>query len=595
MKNISSPGANLFFASLSLAIAGLASSATAQTVQTWMPGGDAIWNLTSANWTPGSTWTQNNNSVFEGSAETVTVGVPITFNDMTFNSSGYLIAGGTLSLATDKASTITVANASDSATISSILADSATGASVLTKAGAGTLTLSGANTYTGGTSIIAGTLALTGSGSITGAAGKAITVNGGAGISAAFTSNVTNGITGAVGIAFGAGSGINSITLSAANDFTGTVNFGNNINNTLTLTSVNAIAQAASINITAGTIKLLSNTNATFNTPGVTGITNNSTIFVGNNGNGANNTVSISGAVTLTANRSLNITGANGYTLGLANVAIGSGATGSYSLNPTTAKVAVSNVTNLSSASGTYTLGLSGTSTGNSVTGSISDGTNGAKTAVAVGATGITSNWTLSGTCDYTGTTTVTNGTLLVDGTHTGGGDYTVAAAGKLGGSGSISATKLSTAAGSKLTPGGDGLAGTLTMSLSDPAGANISASSTTGAYIFDLASTGASDKIVLTLGTLTVGTLDFADFTFNALSGFGAGQYVLFQASSAITGTIGVTSGIINGQTATLAFSGNNIVLNVAAIPEPSTVAMLLLGTVAMVFFARRSMKGRA
>lgn len=418
---------------------------------------------------------------------------------------------------------------------------------------------------------------------------SAFLVQGNPGVTASLISNAVNGITGTSSLSLGAGTGISLVTLNAANDFTGAVSLGNNAANVLTLTDVGAIANASGLNFTAGTIKFLSNASATFLTPIISGNTNSSTFFVGNNGSGTNQTVTVSGAVNLSPNRSLNITGANGYTLALPNVTIGSGAAAqAATLNPTTAKVTVGNVTNLSATAGTYILGLGGTSSGNSVTGSIGDGTNGAKTAVVVGATGIASNWTLSGNSTYTDTTTVTNGTLIINGSHTGGGAYTVAGLGTFGGSGIVSATSFTTSAGGRLTPG-DGGAGTLTMSLSG--GMNIAASSNnTGAYMFDLGAIGASDKIVLTLGTLNVGVLDFSDFTFNALSGFGAGQYVLFEANSAILGSIGVATGTINGQSATLAFSGNNVVLNVAAIPEPGTVAMFLMGAFGLVFFARRS-----
>lgn len=72
----------------------------------------------------------------------------------------------------------------------------------------------------------------------------------------------------------------------------------------------------------------------------------------------------------------------------------------------------------------------------------------------------------LSGTNTYTGVTVVTNGsTLLVNGQHTGGGDYLVT--GTLGGTGTITpaeGNKLMFGPGSRLSPGGPGVIGTLTL-----------------------------------------------------------------------------------------------------------------------------------
>ena len=88
-------------------------------------------------------------------AGTITVSGTVDAGNITFasGSGAIVLSGGTINLA--PVSTITVNNASD--TISSILAGAATS---LTKAGAGTLTLSGANTYTGTTIINGGTVTL---------------------------------------------------------------------------------------------------------------------------------------------------------------------------------------------------------------------------------------------------------------------------------------------------------------------------------------------------------------------------------------------------------------------------------------------------
>jgi autotransporter-associated beta strand protein len=88
-----------------------------------------------------------------GAAGTVTVGDTVTTNGITFNSPGssaYTLTGGTISLA-GATPTIT---ANSAASIGSILSGSAG----LTKTGSGMLTLSGANSYSGATTISQGTL-----------------------------------------------------------------------------------------------------------------------------------------------------------------------------------------------------------------------------------------------------------------------------------------------------------------------------------------------------------------------------------------------------------------------------------------------------
>jgi len=68
--------------------------------------------------------------------------------------------------------------------------------------------------------------------------------------------------------------------------------------------------------------------------------------------------------------------------------------------------------------------------------------------------------WTLTANNTYSGTTTVYDGTLLVNGTHTGGGTYSVIHNGILGGTGTIGSTVI--LSGGTLSPGAS--AGTLTV-----------------------------------------------------------------------------------------------------------------------------------
>ncbi|MGY0798534.1 autotransporter-associated beta strand repeat-containing protein [Lysobacter sp. A286] len=144
-------------------------------------GGSGTWNLSNLNWSPNGDgvsgpfalpWSNAllDNAIFGGTAGTVNLGDPIAVQNLNFNTAGYVLTGGTLTLG-GASPTITTAG---SATINSIIA----GTSGLTKAGAGTLQLSGANTYSGGISLLGGTLYGVTDGAL-GAAGNDITTAAG--------------------------------------------------------------------------------------------------------------------------------------------------------------------------------------------------------------------------------------------------------------------------------------------------------------------------------------------------------------------------------------------------------------------------------
>ena len=133
---------------------------------------------------------------------------------------------------------------------------------------------------------------------------------------------------------------------------------------------------------------------------------------------------------------------------------------------------------------GAFGIAPTGTST---FAGSITNGTDGSSATVNI--LKFDPNWTLavSGTNSYTGITQVNAGTLLVNGSHNGGGTYTVAGGATFGGTGQISATVDLTG---NLVPGGTNAVGALTIgTLITESGNDIS---------FDVGG-GSADKLVVT------------------------------------------------------------------------------------------------
>ena len=101
-------------------------------------------------------WSDTSDAYFTGTAATVTVtGTINSVNSITFNKTNYTLSGGTINLTGAGGSITTLSTYND--TISSTI----TGSVGLTKGGTSAssgLTLTGTNTYTGGTTINIGTL-----------------------------------------------------------------------------------------------------------------------------------------------------------------------------------------------------------------------------------------------------------------------------------------------------------------------------------------------------------------------------------------------------------------------------------------------------
>lgn len=181
---------------------------------------------------------------------------------------------------------------------------------------------------------------------------------------------------------------------------------------------------------------------------------------------------------------------------------------------------------------------------------------------------------TLSGDNAFTGATTVSDGTLLVNSPGSLHVDSDVSVTGgTLGGNGTINGNVTVGAAGS-VAPAGDS-AGTLAI------GQNLDisalADSGSGKLKFGLAAIGSSDQITVG-GTLTIGTgvLGFSDFEFTDLGGMQAGTYTLITsmglsdtlAAGDLTGTVGAFS-------CTLKKTGNNLEMDVSTAGAPYVVSV--------------------
>ena len=504
---------------------------------------------------------------------------------------------------------------------------SISGTGGLTKIGANTYLLASNNTYSGGTALSAGTLAITSDASLGTAPGSPAT-------NLTFSGNSTLAATGSIALdvnrnilissgataTFNPGGASNVLTINGAvSNQSSTGNFvlvTNAINTaaatgTAVLNGSNSFAGGSTISIGGGTntgggILRLANSNALGSNAVTLSAAGGNSNWVG--------AVELSGNVAIGSNVTLNISGHNQGGTGADNLRNASGSNtfggairivgtgGGYQLNaadPDGTLTVNSFENTLNSA---RTLNLIGA--GNGLIGGAMSDTGGVSSATSVAKSG-TGTWTLSSaSIGYTGTTAVSDGRLLMNGTQTGAAAYTVNGTGTLGGAGTIgtaAANGVTVAAGGKLAPGAS--LGTLTMNLGtsgtlDLAGAVTSANSQ--ALQFELDTAATSDKVIVTnSGSTTAlnigsGVLELDDFIFTATSNIAIGEYTLFDSNAAITGTLGanVAGAFANGIVGNLQFgdNGNDLVLSVTGVPEPTSLGIIAMGGMALLRRWRRS-----
>jgi autotransporter-associated beta strand protein len=432
-------------------------------------------------------------------------------------------------------------------TVSNVV--SGTGAA-LTKSGTGTLTLSSANTYSGGTTISAGTIATSNSSALgTGS----LTMNGGTFKNGA-TANVTNNIvigsgtntltengttnfnftgtlSGAGNVTFGGGGGNASIGLSfTSNTMTsGTITLSGGTTGIARIKNVNASSSALAWQINGGSTEV----SGTFNFGSFNGA-GNFAAFNGNSGNvtysvGALNTdATYSGILSSTGtNSSLSVTkvGTGTWTLSGANTYTKAGTGATPTTTVSAGKLQISNTT--------------GSGTGASVI-AVSGGTSA----------------TFGGTGTASGAVIVTNGSRLAPGTITTASNF--------------------------------GSAGTLTLS----GGLTL----TSANMDFDLSTTagGSNDKIALSTGALSFSTLNF-NFSGTTLDTSTAYTHISTTGSLTSGDVTTITSdftNVTNGSsyTATYSFlSGTGLQVTFTAIPESHEFAIAIVGLLCVMVVIRR------
>ncbi len=390
---------------------------------------------------------------------TVTAGTLAVFGGAALADTGAVtVNGGTLSLSAGTETVGAVTLSSGSITSGTLVSNTSftvqggaasanlQGTAALAKTGTGSATLSGTNSYSGGTTVTAGTLAVSGGNALidTGA----VTVNGGTlnlsgssetvGAVILASGSIANGTltsnadytlqSGAISASLQGAVAVNkqgagTVTLSGANGYSGATNINAG---TLAISGGAALPDASAVTVNGGTLDLSAGSETVGALALASGSINNGTLTSLTDYVLQSGTVSagLQGGVALNKQTAGTVTlsGPNGYTGGTVvndgTLIVSGGAalidTGAVVVNPGATLQLGSNETIGSLAgAGNVALGTSTLSTGVSNTDTVFAGSLGGAGALVKQGSGI---FTLSGSNVHTGGSTVNAGTLAVSG-----------------------------------------------------------------------------------------------------------------------------------------------------------------------------------
>ena len=174
---------------------------------------------------------------------------------------------------------------------------------------------------------------------------------------------------------------------------------------------------------------------------------------------------------------------------------------------------------------------------------------------------------TLSGNNTYSGTTEINDGALLVTGTHSGGGGYTVGTGAILGGDGAIASA---VTVNGTIAPGVGGI-GILEVNGNVTWNSGSSWSSDTD-WQFDLGASGASD-LLLIVGSFTKGSGSGFRFDFGGSTQEGTFTLVTWTVGTTFSASDFDFVNLGEGLSATFAIVGNELRVTVSACSPAPTV----------------------